>query len=200
MTIKKAIALILSLGLTHLAFADDFGKRLAAAAHERTLKQVTYDGRYLSIPYPMGDVPDNMGVCTDVIIRSYRTLGVDLQREVHEDMTENFSAYPSKRIWGLNKPDTNIDHRRVPNLETFFARHGETLTITQNAEDYQTGDLVTWRLPFSNAPHIGIVSDKKSADGKRPLITHNIGAGTVTEDMLFLFKIVGHFRYAVASD
>ncbi|MCW5213054.1 DUF1287 domain-containing protein, partial [Desulfobulbus sp. TB] len=127
---------------------------LVQAVIERTTHQVTYDGRYLKIAYPGGDVPDTIGVCTDVVIRSYRKIGIDLQKEVHEDMRANFSAYPKN--WGLKRPDTNIDHRRVPNLQIFFLRHGKELPVTKNAQDYKAGELVTWMLP-GNLPHIGIV-------------------------------------------
>ncbi len=138
-------------------------------------------------------MPDNIGVCTDVVIRAYRAaLGVDLQKLVHEDMSRAFAEYPA--IWGLQRPDANIDHRRVPNLETFFARHGETPPVSSNPDDYRPGDLVTWRIP-GNLPHIGIVTDRRSADGKRPLIVHNIGRGPRLEDMLFDYRISGHFRY-----
>lgn len=171
---------------------DAFTKKLIAAAIERTTHVVRYDGSYRKIAYPGGDVPDNIGVCTDVIVRSYRALGIDLQKEVHEDMRRHFSLYPKK--WGLKRPDTNIDHRRVPNLQTYFARHGQQLEVTSTADNYRPGNLVTWVLP-GNLPHIGIVTDRRSADGLRPLIVHNIGAGTVLEDMLFSYKITGHYRY-----
>lgn len=174
---------------------DDFAQRLVEAARERTAHRVTYDGRYVAIPYPGGDVPANIGVCTDVVIRSYRRLDIDLQRLVHEDMRRNFSDYPSKRIWGLSRPDRNIDHRRVPNLQTFFSRHGDSLPVSRNPADYRPGDLVTWMLP-GNLPHIGIVVDRKSPDGKRPLIVHNIGRGPVMEDMLFDYPVTGHYRYS----
>jgi uncharacterized protein YijF (DUF1287 family) len=173
---------------------DSFALQLVAAAHARTQHSVRYDGAYRVIPYPNGDVPDNIGVCTDVVIRSYRALGIDLQKKVHQDMQSHFSAYPSKRMWGLKRPDKNIDHRRVPNLQVFFKRFGTLLAVTQNADDYQPGDLVTWMLP-GNLPHIGIVVDKKSSDGKRPLIVHNIGWGPKMNDMLFDYPITGHYRY-----
>ncbi|HDY8067666.1 hypothetical protein LO82_22515 [Vibrio vulnificus] len=167
---------------------------LVDAAKERTTHTVIYDGSYIKIAYPNGDVPPSIGVCTDVIIRSYRKLGVDLQVLVHEDMRDNFSLYPSNRIWGLSKPDRNIDHRRVPNLQIFFKRHGQSLLISDEGLAYKAGDIVTWMLP-GNLPHIGIVTNDLSQDGKRPLIVHNIGSGPVLEDMLFDFKITGHFRY-----
>lgn len=167
---------------------------LEQAALERLKHQVTYDGRYLSIAYPNGDVPDTIGVCTDVVIRAYRSLGVDLQQQVHIDMRNNFAAYPSKRIWGLTRPDSNIDHRRVPNLRVFLRRHGQSLPPSRQASEYRSGDLVTWVLP-GNLPHIGIVTSKTSTDGKRPLIVHNIGRGVELSDMLFTYKITGHYRY-----
>ncbi len=172
-----------------------FGNDLVDAALERTKHDVKYDGRYLAIDYPGGDVPDDIGVCTDVVIRSYRALGVDLQVLVHEDIKANFDVYPSKRIWGLERPDKNIDHRRVPNLQVFFERHGQTLPITSHSSDYHPGDLVTWMLP-SNAPHIGIVTDQKHPKTENPMVVHNIGFGPQLDDMLFLFKITGHYRYS----
>jgi uncharacterized protein YijF (DUF1287 family) len=171
-----------------------FLQKLIAAAVERTHHSVRYDGSYVRIPYPGGDVPAGTGVCTDEIIRSYRAVGIDLQREVHEDMLRNFAAYPDKHLWDLAHPDSNIDHRRVPNLMVFFSRKGETLPITARAEDYSPGDLVTWDLG-GNVPHIGIVVDHLSPQGPRHLIVHNIGAGPKMEDVLFHWKIIGHFRY-----
>ena len=187
----------LTLSLPCLAFAE-FAESLVQAAHERTQHRVRYDGQYLRIPYPGGDVPDSMGVCTDVIIRSYRALGIDLQQRVHEDMRADFSAYPSKRIWGLSGPDSNIDHRRVPNLQTFLARHGKSLPLSELADSYQPGDLVTWMLP-GNLPHIGIVSDRRVQGTQRPMIVHNIGAGPTLDDALFAYPITGHYRYHPAE-
>ena len=166
---------------------------LVHAAIERTKHKIRYDGGYYLIKYPLGDVPDHIGVCTDVLIRSYRAIGIDLQRLVHEDMSDNFSAYPSTRIWGLKTTDRNIDHRRVPNLQVFFARHGQVLEISNNKKDYRAGDIVSWMTP-GNLPHIGIVTDKIASNGN-PLIAHNIGAGPMLEDMLFDFDISGHYRY-----
>ncbi len=174
----------------------DKTQQLIAAAVAQTQERVTYNGAYFKITYPMGDVPAQYGVCTDVIIRAYRKLGIDLQQLVHEDMRKNFALYPAKKNWGQNKTDTNIDHRRVPNLQTFFTRHGKKLAISNQAQAYQAGDLVTWMLP-GNLPHIGIVTNRFSADGLRPLIVHNIGAGPQLEDMLFDYKISGHYRYAL---
>ncbi len=157
-------------------------------------RAVFYDSDYRKIDYPNGDVPAHKGVCSDVIIRSYRGIDIDLQKLLHEDIKANFSAYPSKRMWGLNKPDTNIDHRRVPNLEVFFSRKGKVKPITKNAEDYLPGDIVSWRLD-NGRPHIGIVVDEKSWDNQRYLVMHNIGFGQVAEDVLFSWKITGHFTY-----
>ncbi len=164
------------------------------AAIDRTTKDVSYDGSYFVIPYPNGDVPEHLGVCTDVVVRTYRALGADLQVLVHEDMVRNFDAYPSKRIWGLTKTDKNIDHRRVPNLQTFFSRHGVYLPITQSHGDYAPGDIVTWMLP-GNLPHIGIVTDRISKTTGNPLVVHNIGSGPNLDDTLFSYRITGHYRY-----
>ena len=166
--------------------------RFVAAAIERTNYQVKYDPSYFVLDYPGGDVPPDKGVCTDEIIRSYRVIGIDLQKEVHEDIKRNFHLYPRK--WGLQKPDRNIDHRRVPNLMTFFARKGESLPITANAADYLPGDIVTWDLG-GGLTHIGIVVNVPSADPQRYMIVHNIGAGPKMEDVLFSWKITGHYRY-----
>ena len=170
----------------------DFSKKLSQAAIERTQHTVRYDGRYRKISYPNGDVPDHLGVCTDVVIRSYRKLEIDLQKDIHMDMKDHFDKYP--RLWGLSKPDPNIDHRRVPNIQTLFKRKGILLPITKNPNDYVAGDIVTWMLP-GNLPHIGIVIDSRSEDSSKPLIVHNIGSGVVVEDMLFDYQITGHYRY-----
>ncbi len=169
---------------------------LAEAALQLTKQKVRYDAAYVVIPYPGGDVPAHIGVCTDVVIRAYRKIGIDLQKEVHEDMRKNFSVYPKK--WGLKSTDRNIDHRRVPNLMTFFARKGASLKVTNNAAEYRPGNVVSWDLP-NNLTHIGIVSHKRTADGKRPLIVHNIGAGQVLEDVLFAYKITGNYNYKNAE-
>lgn len=169
-------------------------KQLTEAAFERTKHAIIYDGSYYSLTYPGGDVPDTIGVCTDVVIRSYRAFNIDLQKLVHEDMKKNFALYPSSRIWGMKRPDKNIDHRRVPNLQKFFTRHGKSLKISPIKEDYLPGDLVTWMLG-GNLPHIGIVSDIKDPESGRYKIIHNIGGGPVIEDVLFEFQITGHYRY-----
>jgi hypothetical protein len=171
-----------------------FLRRLVVAAIERTHHTVKYDPVYVKIPYPGGDVPAGTGVCSDEVIRAYRAVGVDLQKEVHEDMQQNFSAYPHSLKWLAWRPDANIDHRRVPNLMVFFSRKGETLKITNRAEDYAPGDLVTWDLG-GNVPHIGIVVDQKSEGSGRYMLVHNIGRGPRMEDVLFNWKITGHYRY-----
>jgi uncharacterized protein YijF (DUF1287 family) len=173
---------------------SDFLQRLVAAAIERTSHYVRYDSSYVRIPYPGGDVPADTGVCTDEIIRSYRAVGIDLQKEVHEDMEKNWGAYPHDNQWRQKRPDSNIDHRRVPNLAVFFSRKGESLPITYGADDYAPGDLVTWDLG-GGVPHIGIVVDRKSPGGERYLVVHNIGEGPRMEDVLFRWKITGHHRY-----
>jgi len=174
--------------------AGIFSTALVDAAIERTRHDVRYDGSYVRIAYPGGDVPADTGVCTDVVIRAYRALGADLQRLVHEDMAVDFDAYPSKRIWGLARTDRNIDHRRVPNLQVFFSRKGRVLPVSSDPADYAAGDLVTWMLP-GNLPHIGIVTDRQASETGNPLIVHNIGRGPVLEDMLFDYQITGHYRY-----
>ena len=166
--------------------------RLVDAAMERLTHDVTYDGSYRRIDYPNGDVPDDVGVCTDLVVRAYQAAGIDLQKAVHEDMEANFSAYP--KIWAHTGPDTNIDHRRVPNLQVFFERNGIVLETSSNPDDYRPGDLVTWMLP-GNLPHIGIVVTRRSTDGERHLVVHNIGAGPELDDVLFEFPITGHYWY-----
>lgn len=173
---------------------QDFLRKFSAAAIERTQHVVRYDPAYVPIPYPGGDVPAGTGVCTDEIIRSYRALGIDLQKEVHEDMVANLSAYPKKWRWLRQTPDSNIDHRRVPNLRVFFSRKGEVLPITNRADDDAPGDLVTWELG-GGATHIGIVVDRKTMFTRRYMIEHNIGAGPKIEDVLFDWEITGHYRY-----
>jgi uncharacterized protein YijF (DUF1287 family) len=169
-----------------------FLRQFAAAALDRTNHVVRYDGAYVRIRYPGGDVPAGTGVCTDEVIRAYRAVGIDLQKEVHEDMAANFSAYPTR--WHRQGPDSNIDHRRVPNLMVFFSRKGETLPITNRAEDYAPGDLVTWDLG-GGLTHIGMVVDRKTLFTRRYMIVHNIGQGPKLEDALFNWKITGHYRY-----
>lgn len=170
----------------------EFLEKFVVAAIERTSHKVVYDPSYLTIDYPNGDVPENQGVCADVIIRAYRGLGIDLQEKIHKDMIANFDLYP--KIWGLKKPDSNIDHRRVPNLMVFFKRYGQTLEITENPNDYLPGDLVVWTFNKGKT-HIGIVIDELSFDKQRPLIVHNVGAGPKINDVLMRWEIIGHFRY-----
>jgi len=192
MQISGFVTLLLMLSLWHANAQDVFFTQLADSALTLTHQQVRYSSKYYTIPYPNGDVPSTVGVCTDVVIRAYRKLGIDLQKEVHEDMVQNFSVYP--KIWGLRTTDQNIDHRRVPNLMKFFERHHARLPITRFGYDYLPGDLVCWDLG-RGITHIGIVSNKKSIDGKRNLIIHNIGTGQVLADGLFTFPITGHYRY-----
>jgi uncharacterized protein YijF (DUF1287 family) len=182
--------LLFLVGVT--AYGQTFALKLSDAALALTKQEVVYDPAYFSIPYPNGDVPAGKGVCTDVVIRAYRMLGIDLQKEVHEDMKLHFNMYPKK--WGLKTTDKNIDHRRVPNLMTFFSRHGKILRISEKNEDYQPGDIVTWDLG-NGITHIGLVVNKKSADTRRWMIVHNIGGGQELSDMLFKYVITGHYRY-----
>lgn len=192
---KKALVLV-SLFLLNLGWSQTVSQEVlfSEAALALTKQQVTYDPSYFSIDYPNGDVPSDKGVCTDVVIRAFRKIGIDLQQEVHEDMKANFKAYP--KIWGLTSTDKNIDHRRVPNLMTFFDRKGIQRAISDKPEDYLPGNIVCWNLGGA-VTHIGIVVNKKSTDGKRHLIVHNIGAGQVLEDCLFNFTIIGHYRYGI---
>lgn len=171
--------------------ASSKGVALAQAAESIVDQSIIYDPQYFTIDYPNGDVPKDKGVCTDVVIRSFRKIGIDLQQEVHEDMRAHFSLYP--QIWGRSSPDPNIDHRRVPNLMTYFSRKGYTKTITQNKADYHPGDIVAWRLPAGQT-HIGIVSREPNDEGTHYLVVHNIGNGQVLEDCLFRFTIIGHYR------
>jgi uncharacterized protein YijF (DUF1287 family) len=185
------------LGMRVLRESGDPGAALAAEALGRTLMDVKYDPAYYSITYPGGDVPSEKGVCSDLVVRSYRGLGVDLQQLVHEDMTGSFRIYP--QFWKLKGPDSNIDHRRVPNLQRFFARHGEDLPIGKVGDDFAVGDIVAWRLPFGEngqaASHIGIVVPGPGAKKGEKWVVHNIGAGPEWEDELFSYEIVGHYRF-----
>jgi len=166
-------------------------KQLLDAAIEQTKFTKSYDPAYVKIAYPNGDVPLVTGVCSDVVIRAFRKVGIDLQKEVHEDMARNFAVYPKR--WGLKRPDTNIDHRRVPNLMTYFQRKGKAVVITTNAADYKPGDIVAWVLD-NNLPHIGLVTDVRGSDGRLQIV-HNIGWGARVEDRLFEWRITGHYRY-----
>ena len=169
-------------------------QRLLDGAYAQIGVTLRYDPSYRIIAFPGGDVPLDRGVCSDVVIRAYRHAGVDLQRLVNEDMRRNFDQYP--RLWGLSRPDPNIDHRRVPNLARFFARRGAALPITAAAQDYRAGDIVTWRLPGGEA-HIGLVANR--IENGRPLVVHNIGERTRLDDVLFAFAITGHDRYAAGA-
>lgn len=176
-----------------IAFPDHSSqqaRRLARAAESQVGKTVRYDAAYVKLDYPGGDVPMDRGVCTDVLVRAFRTLGIDLQVEVHEDMSAHFKAYPQK--WGLTRPDSSIDHRRVPNLQTYFQRRGKAVTVSDDPADYWPGDIVTWDV--LGRPHVGIVSITPAPDGKRYCIVHNIGAGVKVEDILFVYRITGHYR------
>ena len=199
---KKLIYIfILSLLTTNVAYSQtdyncginyNFGGELAYQAYTLTFDHVTYDPTYRSIDYPNGDVAADRGVCTDVVIRAYRKLGIDLQEKVHEDMVANFSLYPT--FWGKNKADSNIDHRRVRNLMTFFERFGHTLAVTDNPKDYNPGDIICWSMGGTTT-HIGIVSHYLSNDGLTHKIVHNIGAGQNLDNRLFGAKIIGHYVY-----
>jgi len=180
-----------------LGVPEPWAGKLIAAAESQIGVTVTYDPAYVKLPYPGGDLPRDRGVCTDVVVRAYRDgLGVDLQHLVHVDMAAHFAAYPAK--WGLKQPDRHIDHRRVANLQTYFTRHGAKVAVSQSAKDYAPGDLVTM-LVSGTLPHIAIIANRPSADGARPLIIHNIGAGTRLEDRLFEFPLTGHYRFKPAG-
>ncbi len=168
-------------------------RRMLESGTEQTKTTLNYTQDYFVIPYPGGDVPIETGACTDVVIRSFRSAGVDLQKQVHEDMRANFAEYPQK--WGLRRPDTNIDHRRVPNLQKYFARQGKALPLRGEVGDFQPGDIVSWDLNGRGMTHIGLVSNVRDRQSGRYLIIHNIGAGTQIEDRLFEWKITGHYRY-----
>lgn len=178
-----------------LGYADDFAAiKLVEAARSQVGVTLHYDAKYTKLDYPNGDVPMNKGVCTDMIIRALRVLnGIDLQKELHEDMAKNFALYP--KIWSLKRVDKNIDHRRVPNLQVYFKRHWHSLAVknkaSQKPADYAAGDMVTVMLP-RNLPHIMIVSDRQA--GKTPLVIHNIGRGTQEEASLFTYPVTGHYR------
>lgn len=175
----------------HQSASEDFYSRLSDSAISLTKEHVIYDPTYFVLEYPNGDVPKTKGVCTDVVIRAYRKLGIDLQKEVHEDMASHFNLYPKN--WGRKTTDKNIDHRRVLNLMTFFSRKGKRLPITQNPEDYKPGDIVCWNL-YGGVNHIGIVVNVKNGQGTN-MIVHNIGEGQNLNDCLFSYKIIGHYRY-----
>jgi len=177
-------------GVTFEHHATSRALALAVAAESQVGKTTAYDPAYVELEYPGGDVPIERGVCTDVLIRAMRDQGVDLQVEVHEDMTTAFDEYPDK--WGLGRPDSNIDHRRVPNLQTYFSRQNRSLSVSDDPSDYWPGDVVTWDV--NGRPHIGVVSSVPAPGGRRFCIVHNIGAGTQVEDRLFDFEVTGHYR------
>jgi uncharacterized protein YijF (DUF1287 family) len=192
--LRSSLALSFTYLIAFTSFAQPaFFDALPDSAMSLTKQTVSYDPSYFSIGYPMGDVPADKGVCTDVIIRAYRKMGIDLQKEVHDDMAAHFSSYP--KIWGLSRTDKNIDHRRVPNLMIYFQQQGAVKPTTPDAKDYLPGDIVCWNLGGA-VTHIGIVVKAKSADRQRNLIVHNIGGGQVIEDCLFNFVIIGHYRFA----
>lgn len=168
-------------------------RKMLASAEDQIRVTRGYSQRYYNISYPGGDLPPETGACTDVVIRAFRGAGVDLQEEVHKDMAANFGAYPQK--WGLSKTDTNIDHRRVPNLQTFFSRKGKALPVTAEPADYRPGDIVTWDLDGRGTTHIGLVSARRSTASGRYMIIHNIGGGVNAEDRLFEWRVTGHYRY-----
>ena len=175
-------------------YLSGFYPRLSLAALERTKHKIKYDGSYKEIPYPMGDVDPNIGVCTDVVIRSYRRLGIDLQQIIHEDRLAHPKNYPDLRS-GRVKPNPSIDHRRVRNMKRFFKNNALAMPITNNPKHYRPGDLVTWKLP-GDFDHIGIVVNRRSPqDPNRYMIVHNLAEGPIIEDLLFRFKIDGHYRY-----
>jgi len=165
--------------------------RFASAAEEQVGVTVSYNAAYVQLQYPGGDVPAETGVCTDVVVRAMREMGIDLQVEVHEDMAGAFGEYP--RTWRLTEPDPNIDHRRVPNLQVYFERRGQSLPVTSIAADYQPGDIVTWKMP-GGSPHVGIVSERQARGEGRFAIVHNAGRGTRVDDVLFAYEITGHYR------
>jgi uncharacterized protein YijF (DUF1287 family) len=178
----------------HAQTLPPFGQRLAQAAETQVGKTTVYDPAYVKLAYPGGDIPLERGVCADVVVRAFRAEGLDLQKLVHEDMARAFKSYP--QAWGLQGPDTNIDHRRVLNLQCYFERRGWKLPLSQSTSDYLPGDVVAWRLPGSNLPHIGVVSARKDSASGRPLVVHNVGAGAQCEDVLFAYNLKGHYRKA----
>jgi uncharacterized protein YijF (DUF1287 family) len=191
MRARLSLLLATLLLLAPLAWAQASADTVARAARAQVGVTQYYAPAYTRIPCPMGDLPKDRGVCTDVVIRAFRAAGVDLQARVHEDMRGNFRAYPQK--WGLKQPDSNIDHRRVPNLQRWFQRQGKAVPVSANAADYRAGDVVSWKLP-NGLDHIGVVSTLRSRDGARPMVVHNIGAGAREEDVLFAWPQTGHYR------
>lgn len=186
----RCLVLLLAV-LAGPAFAGSEPSRLTAAARDQVGVTVAYDPAYARLAFPGGDVPRDRGVDTDVVVRALRDgWGIDLQLAVNRDMKADFAAYPA--LWGLTKTDRNIDHRRVPNLQTLFTRIGAEVPLAEGPVPYLPGDIITWTLP-GNLDHIGIVSDQRAEDGT-PLILHNIGAGAKEEDILFAYPMTGHYR------
>ena len=183
----RILLALLSASLLVAGRPAEVGTTIAAAARRQVGVMRNYDPAYVILRYPGGDVPLDRGVCSDVVIRAFRAAGIDLQREVHEDMKANFASYP--RMWGLSAPDPNIDHRRVPNLMTFFGRCGKAV-----AGEFRTGDIVAWRLP-GGLYHIGVIAADRTADGVRPMVIHNIGNGAQEEDVLYAYVVIGHYRW-----
>ena len=190
-SVARILFLLLGVCSGALQAAPLDSARLVHDARSQIGVTTSYDPAYRVLPFPMGDVPAHTGVCTDVVVRAYRRQGIDLQALVNQGMRTAFAVYPRK--WGLRAPDRNIDHRRVPNLMTWFRRQGMALEVSDKSADYQAGDIVTWDLG-RGLTHIGIVSDRTSPAGV-PLVLHNIGRGTQEEDILFGFAITGHYRF-----
>jgi uncharacterized protein len=188
----RMVLIISALCVYGAAAPVDSIKKIIDHAKWQTTVTKDYDPAYVGLAYPMGDVPITTGVCTDVIVRAFRSVGIDLQRQVHEDMLKHFSEYP--RTWGLKRPDANIDHRRVSNLTTLFKKLGKEVPVSQNGSDYLPGDIVTWVIG-KDTDHIGMVSDEKVEGVDRYYVIHNIGEGTVSDDVLFQLPITGHYRY-----
>jgi uncharacterized protein YijF (DUF1287 family) len=185
---RPAIVILAAILLSAQSSPSPAGARIAAAARDQVGVTTIYDPAYVQLAYPNGDLPMVRGVCADVVVRAFRRIGVDLQAELHHDMVRNFAAYPNK--WGLHRPDANIDHRRVPNLMTYFTRHGKSLPV---ASAYAAGDVVAWQLP-GGLYHIGVVSNQRTPSGE-PLVVHNIGEGARAEPVLHAFRILGHYRW-----
>jgi uncharacterized protein len=194
--IKEVSFAIIFLFLCPLANPDTAAVDSVGAIIRNALWQTTvtvdYDPSYVKLAYPNGDVPLSTGVCTDVVVRAFRAVGIDLQKVIHEDMVKHFADYP--KDWGLKRPDANIDHRRVQNIATYLARHGKQLPVSDSGKNYKPGDIVTWML-VCGIEHIGIVSNVLVEDGDRYCMVHNIGGGAQLEDVLFKYQIIGHYRY-----
>ena len=192
---KRAVAVVTppaSVSQPLAATASPQLKQFIEAAVEQSKVTTGYDPSYVGIDYPNGDVPSDTGVCSDVVVRAFRKVGLDLQKELHEDMTRAWSEYPKK--WGARGTDTNIDHRRVLNLTTYFTRQGKSLPISDNRADYLPGDVVAWELS-DGVEHIGILTNLWTETDKHYLVVHNIGSGARIEDVLLAWKIIGHYRY-----